>query len=36
LSMCGSGFTVFMETSRPLSAARSRARMETIESIVDR
>jgi hypothetical protein len=36
LSMCGSGFTVFMETSRPLSAARSRARVEAIEPIVDR
>ena len=31
LSMCGSGFTVFMETSRPPSAARSRARIEAVE-----
>jgi hypothetical protein len=31
LSMCGSGFIAFMEISRPLPAARSRARIEAIE-----
>jgi hypothetical protein len=36
LSMCGSGFIACMEISRTSSAARSRARKEAVESIVDR